>query len=348
MVTEKKVTHIALDAMGGDYAPAEIVAGAVMAAKEGNIYLSLVGDYEQVKSELSKHDSKDLPVQIIPSDGVISEDEQPALALRQKPKSSIMIATGMVKQGMADGCVSMGSTGAAMASAAVLLGVIEGIDRPAIGGPVVGLAPNTIVLDVGSNVDCKPSQLVSFAVIGEVFARQVLKIDQPRIGLLSVGAESGKGNRQVKETTSLLDNTHLRFIGNVEANDILHDKADVVICDGFVGNVVMKLSEGIGSAFSSKIRSILSDQLPETYKNEIERIAKEIYDLSNPAESSGGGPIFGVNGVSVVGHGRAKASSLKQAVHIAKSAVETKLVEKINEELGSISKMLTSSVKSGS
>ncbi|MEE2885287.1 MAG: phosphate acyltransferase PlsX [Chloroflexota bacterium] len=338
MATEKKVTHIAIDAMGGDYAPAEIVAGAIMAAEESDVYLSLVGEYEQVKSELSKHASKNLPIQIVPSDGVVAEDEQPALALRQKPKSSIMVATGMVKQGMADGCVSMGSTGAAMASAAVLLGVIKGIDRPAIGGPVVGLAPNTIVLDVGSNVDCKPSQLVSFAVIGDVFARQVLKIDQPRIGLLSVGAESGKGNKQVKETTSLLENTNLRFVGNVEANDILHDKADVVICDGFVGNVVMKLSEGIGSAFSNKIRTMLSSQLPERYKNEIDRISKEIYDLSNPAESSGGGPIFGVNGVSVVGHGRAKANSLKQAVNIAKSAVDTKLVEKINEELGGISK----------
>lgn len=338
MATEKKVTHIAIDAMGGDYAPAEIVAGAVMAAEESDVYLSLVGEYEQVKFELSKHASEHLPIQIVPSDGVVTEDEQPALALRQKPKSSIMVATGMVKQGMADGCVSMGSTGAAMASAAVLLGVIEGIDRPAIGGPVVGLAPNTIVMDVGSNVDCKPSQLVSFAVIGDVFARQVLKIDQPRIGLLSVGAESGKGNKQVKETTSLLENTNLRFVGNVEANDILHDKADVVICDGFVGNVVMKLSEGIGSAFSNKIRTILSSQLPERYKNEIDCIAKEIYDISNPAESSGGGPIFGVNGVSVVGHGRAKANSLKQAVNIAKSAVDTKLVEKINEELGGISK----------
>ena len=169
--------RIAVDAMGGDFAPQEIVDGAVQAAAEGGVAIALVGDPDQVSAELAKHDAAKLPIQVVPSVGVVEEREQPVLALRRKPKASIVVATGLVKKGAADACVSMGSTGAAMAAAAVILGMIEGIDRPTLGGPVVGLAPRTVILDVGTNLDCKPAQLVNFAVIGDVFARQI-----PRCG----------------------------------------------------------------------------------------------------------------------------------------------------------------------
>ena len=325
--------RIAVDAMGGDFAPQEIVDGAVQAAAEGGVAITLVGDREKVSSELSKHETAGLSINVVHSEGVIEESEQPVIALRQKPQASIVVATGLVKNGAADACVSMGSTGAAMAAAAVILGVIEGIDRPALGGPVVGLAPRTVIIDVGTNVDCRPAQLVSFAVIGDVFARQLLGVERPRVAMLSVGAEAGKGNRQVRETSELLKKTSLNFVGNIEANDIVNDAADVVVCDGFVGNVVMKLLEGFGTALSERLRETLDGRLS---REEAAAVTRTVRELSNPAEGAGGGPLFGVNGVSVVGHGSARAGSLKRAVGIAKMAVETRLVEKINEELGQV------------
>ena len=171
-----ELVRVAVDAMGGDYAPSEIVAGAVQAARQDDVQIMLVGDSDKIQPELSKHDITKLPIVAIPSEGVILEGEPPALALRDKPKSSILVATGMVKHGHADACVSMGSTGAAMASAAVVLGVIKGIERPALGGPIIGFAPNTAIIDMGSNVDCRPGQMLSFAVIGRVFALSLIHI----------------------------------------------------------------------------------------------------------------------------------------------------------------------------
>lgn len=319
--------------MGGDFAPGEIVAGAVQAARVRGVHVLLVGDPEQVQATLAKHDAGQLPIKPVPSEGVVGEGESPAQALRQKPRSSILVATGAVKQGHADACVSMGSTGAAMAAAAVVLGVSPGVERPTLGGPVIGLAPRTIIIDIGANVDCRPEQLLSFAVIGDVFARQFWGIDRPRVGMLSVGAESGKGNRQVRETSELIATTGLNFIGNVEANDIPQNKVDVVVCDGLVGNVVMKLSEGLGSALSDRLRSKFKTRLPG---DGLEELVREVYELSTPAETAGGGPLLGVNGVSVVGHGRAKADAVARAIGTAKLTVEANFIPKMNDELSKI------------
>ncbi|MCH9010672.1 MAG: phosphate acyltransferase PlsX [Chloroflexi bacterium] len=330
MAKENGPVRVAVDAMGGDHAPAELVAGAVEAARHDGVQIMLVGDPEKVEAELVRLDAKDLPIRTIPSEGVIVEGEAPALALRQKPRASVLVATGMVKEGHADACVSMGSTGAAMAAAAVILGVIKGIERPALGGPVVGLAPNTIILDVGTNVDCRPSQLLGFAVIGDVFARQMWGIDKPRVALLSVGAEAGKGNRQVKEATELLEKSGLNFIGNIEAGDIPHSKAEVVVCDGFVGNIVMKLTEGIGTALVEHLRSNLSDSISA---EALDRITKEVFEINNTAETRGGGPLFGVNGVSIVGHGAARAEAIRRAIGMAKMMVESGFITRLNEDL---------------
>ena len=321
---------MAVDAMGGDHAPAELVAGAVEAARHDGVQIMLVGDPEKVEAELARLDAKDLPIRTIPSEGVIMEGEAPALALRQKPRASVLVATGMVKEGHADACVSMGSTGAAMAAAVVILGVIKGIERPALGGPIVGLAPNTIILDVGTNVDCRPSQLLGFGVIGDVFARRMWGIDKPRGALLSVGAEAGKGNRQVKEATELLEKSGLNFIGNIEAGDIPHSKAEVVVCDGFVGNIVMKLTEGIGTALVEHLRSNLSDSISA---EALDRITKEVFEINNTAETRGGGPLFGVNGVSIVGHGAARAEAIRRAIGMAKMMVESGFITRLNEDL---------------
>ena len=219
--------------------------GCVQFAAAGRGIVLLVGDPEAVERELSQYENADkLPIRVVPSEGVIQEGEQPALALRQKPKASVLVATGLVKRGMADACVSMGSTGATMAAAAVILGLAKGVERPALGGPVVGVAPQTCILDLGANVDCRPAQMLSFGAIGAVFARSFWGIENPRVALLSVGAEAGKGNRQVSETTEIFESSGLNFIGNIEANDVPKRAAEVVVCDGFVGNIVMKLTEG--------------------------------------------------------------------------------------------------------
>lgn len=333
MSSEVTPIRIALDAMGGDNAPAEVVRGAVQFASAGQGQVMLVGDPAALEEALSGYDTSRLPIGVVPSEGVISEDESPALALRQKPRASILVATGMVKQGHADACVTMGSTGAAMAAGAVVLGLAKGVGRPALGGPVIGVAPNTCILDLGTNVDCRPSQLLSFGAIGDVFARTFFGVDDPRIALLSVGAEAGKGNRQVRETTELFESSGLNFIGNIEANDLPKGKAEVVVCDGFVGNIVMKLTEGLGQQLSEHLRSRLVGRLPE---DELNELLEEYYDINNVVESRGGGPLFGVNGVSVVGHGAARADAVERALGMAKLTVETDFVSRMNRRLESL------------
>ena len=330
MATENRLTRIAVDAMGGDHAPAEIVAGAVQAAKNGGVQVMLVGDPERVEAELADHNTGALPIGTVPSEGVIAEGESPVMSLRQKPRASVLVSTGMVKKGQADGCVTMGSTGAAMAAAAFLLGMIEGIERPSLGGPVIGLAPRTVVIDLGTNVDCRPAQLLSFAVMGDVFARQFWGVERPRVALLSVGAEAGKGNRQTRETSELLSSSGLNFVGNVEANDLAGGSVDVAVCDGFVGNIVMKLTEGLGQGMSDHLRSLLQGRLPEP---EVDELVRDVYELNNVVETLGGGPLLGVNGVSVVGHGRARADAVERAIGTAKLAVESGFIAKLNEEL---------------
>jgi len=331
--SRETLVRVAVDAMGGDNAPDAVVAGAVQAARGGGVQVALVGDPRVVQEALSGHDVAGLPIIAVPSDGVILEGEQPALALRQKPKASILVSTGMVKKGLADASVTMGSTGAAMAAAAVVFGVIKGIDRPALGGPVIGLAPRSVVLDLGTNVDCRPAQLLSFAVIGDVFVRQFWDIERPRVALLSVGSEAGKGNRQVRETTELFARSGLNFVGNVEANDLPFGRVDVAVCDGFVGNIVMKLTEGLGSAIVEHLRQHLSGKLPS---QELDDLTREVYDLNNVTESYGGGPLLGVDGVSVVGHGKGSADAVERAIGTARKAVEVGLITKLNVELAAV------------
>ena len=337
MAERESPVRVAVDAMGGDYAPAEVVAGAVEAARNDKAQIALVGDRDGVQAELAKHETDGLPITVVPSDGVVLEGEAPARALRQKPRASILVSTGLVKKGLADASVTMGSTGAAMAAAAVVLGVIEGIERPALGGPVVGLAPRTVIVDLGSNVDCRPSQLVSFAVIGHVFARQFWGVERPRVALLSVGAEAGKGNRQVQETTALMAKSGLNFIGNVEPGELTTGAVEVAVCDGFVGNVIMKLTEGLGHGMADFVRGRLDGKLPA---EDLDRLTAEVYEVNNVAETFGGGPLFGVNGVSVVGHGRAKAESVRRAIGTAKRAVEVDFVAHLNEELAQVRESL--------
>ena len=333
MTTADAAVRIAVDAMGGDNAPGDVVSGAVAAAREGGVQIMLVGDPVQVQAELAKHDAANLPIAVVPSEGVIVEGEAPAMALRQKPRASILVSTGLVKQGKAHASVTMGSTGGAMAAAAVVLGLSEGVDRPALGGPVVGVSPNTVIIDLGTNVDCRPAQMLSFAVIGDVFARQFWGIEQPRVALLSVGEEAGKGNRQVRETTALLEKSGLRFIGNVEGDDLAAGKAEVVVCDGFVGNIVMKLTEGLGKALSAHMSKSLKGKLTDA---DLDAVIQDVHDLTNIVQTRGGGPIFGVNGISVVGHGSGDAIAVRRAIGTAKFTHDIDFIPKLNEEMAEV------------
>ena len=322
--------RVALDAMGGDNAPSVPVAGAVGAAQKGLASILLVGDEEKIQSELVMHSASNLPIRIIPSDGKIEDGEPPALALRQKPSSSIVVATELVKKGLADAIVSMGSTGATMASAAVILGTIKGIERPSIGGPIVGAAPNQVILDLGANLDCRPNQLLGFGVLGSVFCKQVLKVESPRIALLSIGSEGGKGNKQVKDATDLFRRSGLNFIGNVEGNDLTTGMADVVVCDGFVGNILLKLIEGLGGTMYKHLQQTLQNKISAT---DLEDMLQDLYRQNNVVDSRGGGPVFGVNGVSIIGHGSASSSTIERAIEMAKMCVRTNLIREMNLEV---------------
>ena len=242
----KAPIRIAVDAMGGDYAPHEVVSGAVQAAHLNPVELVLVGDQEAVERELGQYGEDNLPISIVPSEGKIIEDEHPVQAIRHKPRASVVVATHLLKDGQVDALVSMGSTGATMASASLILGTLESLERPCLGGPFLGLAPNTVVVDMGSSVDCRPSLLLDFAAMGCVFAHSFLNIEHPRVGLLSVGSEEAKGNRQVREGYQIFSDSGLNFVGNVEGMDFFTGKADVIVCDGFVGNILNEVHRRTG------------------------------------------------------------------------------------------------------
>mgnify|MGYP006155986515 CR=1 FL=1 len=321
-----KKYKIAVDAMGGDNAPNEIVKGALDSIASSDIEVILVGD----KDKLSEYIPTIVPSNLhcIYSTGVVYENEQPLEAARSKPKASVFVCAELVKNKQADAFVTMGSTGAAMAAGVLKIGNINGIERPSLGGPFLGLAPRTILIDLGSNVDNRPSQLLNYAVLGSTFSRVFMGVENPRIGLLSVGAEEGKGNRQVKETYPLLKDSGLNFIGNVEGFDIPLGKADVVVCDGFVGNILMKFSEGLGVAVLNYIKS--SGLTGDHTQNQV---VEKLYSLTNFVEHLGGGPLLGLNGVCIVGHGRSMANSVSAAINMAKMVLDLDLVNLMDKEL---------------
>jgi len=326
-----KAVRVAVDAMGGDYAPQEIVKGAIQAAREDGPEIILVGSEDAIRGELQQYDTSGVSISVVNAGETIREGESPVAALRVKSDASILVATRMVKEGRADAVVSMGYTGAVMVSAIEILGKLEGIKRPTVGGLFCGFAPTTVLFDMGSSADCRPRDLLSFAVIGSVVARKMLHISNPTVALLSNGSEEGKGNLLVKKTYPLFRGSHLNFIGNIEGHDIPFGKANVVVCDGFTGNVLTKFCEGLGEAVIEQLRATLGEQLPG---EQIETLANNLFAMTHTAE--GGGTIFGVDGVVVVGHGGSKAPQVARAIHLAKTAAESNLVEAIKLELGKV------------
>jgi glycerol-3-phosphate acyltransferase PlsX len=325
--------RVAVDAMGGDYAPAEVVRGAVQAARNMGVEIILVGPEERLRAELATHDTTNFSLHIHHTAQFITDGEHPAAALQKKPRASVSVAARLVQEGQAEAAVSMGHTGATMIAAHWILGSIEGIDRPAGGGIPFALAPQTVALDLGPNVDCKPRQFVQFAVLGIAYARCLLGLDSPTVALLANGSEEGKGNRQSRGAYQLLEKSGLNFIGNVEGWDLLSGRANVIVCDGFVGNILLKFGEGLSAALARWLRERLASLLPPT---EIQCLNDELQEMMEVEKRIGGAPLLGVKGVMVVGHGRSRASGVEKAIGQAKLAVESHLIETIEQELAQV------------
>ncbi len=328
---------IALDAMGGDHAPSVTVEGGVRAARDFGVTVLLVGPEERLREELRKHDTTDVSVEILHAPEWIRMDEHPATAVRAKPRNSMTVALEQVKQGEADAFVTCGHTGAALAASLFTLGRIQGIKRPALTTVFPARHGSFFILDIGANADCKPEYLRQFAIMGSVYAEHVFGISHPRVGLLSIGEEGGKGNALVQDTYPLLEVTlGERFVGNVEPKEALRGDVDVVITDGFTGNIFIKTSESV------------ADMLMQTIKEEIKRrplavagalLAKSAFKATaarlDPREY-GGAPLLGVNGVVIVGHGRSDAYAVRNAVRMGIQAVQGDVVRRIREGLSSL------------
>lgn len=326
--------RIAVDAMGGDHAPAEIVAGAVRAKAELDVDILLVGDPDQIRASTSNVDGlKDL--EIVPAEGTIEMHEEPLSALRRKPKASINVSMDMVKKKRADAVVSAGHSGAAMAAALLRLGRLKGIDRPAIGAvfPTVIAGKSVLILDVGANVDCRPKFLEQFAVMGTIYSRYVLGVADPQVGLLNIGEEPSKGNDlSVTAHQLLADNAAVPFVGNAEGRDVLSGQFDVLVCDGFVGNVLLKFAEAVGEA----VLQILREELPQgvrgkvgtlVLKNNLRRVKQRVDHAEH-----GGALLLGVAGISVISHGSSQAPSVFNAIRLAKEAVDHQVLERIQAQ----------------
>lgn len=325
--------RIAVDAMGGDYAPSEIVAGALRAQEELDADVLLVGDPQQVKASLEQHNAS-ANIEIIPAEGVIEMHEEPLTGIRRKPRASINVAMDLVKQGQADAVVSAGHSGAAMAAALLRLGRLPGIDRPAIGAVLPTMVSKPVlVLDVGANVDCRPKFLEQFALMGQVYSKYVLGTPEPKVGLINIGEESTKGNDlAVRAHQMLQDNPRISFIGNAEGRDVLSGHFDVVVCDGFVGNVLLKFAEAIGEVMLQTVREELPQGLngklgTMLLKPNLRRIKQRIDHAEH-----GGGLLLGVAGVCIISHGSSQAPSIFNAVRMAKEAVDHRVLERIRAQ----------------
>lgn len=323
---------IAVDAMGGDFAPGEIVKGALQAVKEFNQAVILVGDEAQIRTEMGDVPSGKL-ISIVHAPEVIQMNEQPAVSVRRKKNSSIVMATRLVKEGEAGALVSAGSTGAAMAAALLGLGRIKGIDRPAIAGILPNLKGFTVLLDIGANTDCKPHNLLHFGIMGYLYAKNILGIEEPRVGLLSNGEEKTKGNETTLAAFPVLADAGINFIGNVEGRDIFGGSVDVVVCDGFVGNIVLKAGEGLAMALYKMMKEEITKSWPAKIGALMAEPALKKFQRRVDYAEYGGAPLLGVDGISIICHGSSSARALKNGIKVARQSVEKGLVKSIQDSI---------------
>jgi glycerol-3-phosphate acyltransferase PlsX len=331
------MTTVALDAMGGDHAPRAEIEGAVLAARELGVRVLLVGIEETVKRELARQRTRGLSIEVVHASEVITMRDSPSMAFRKKRDSSVHVAAKLVRSGQADALVSAGNTGAVMATARFILGTLPSVDRPALAAPFpTSRGSVSVILDVGANVDSKASQIEQFAVMGEIYYRTIFGTRRPRVALLSIGEEEMKGNELTREAHNLLKQTNLNFTGNVEGRDVFAGDVDVIVCDGFIGNIALKISEGlvehIGGMLKKALKSTLSSQMGYVLaRSALQDLRKKI-DYSE----QGGAPLLGVRGICVIGHGRSNANAVKNAIRIAAELHRSKANDRIEQELSAI------------
>lgn len=327
---------IGVDAMGGDFGPPVVVPGVVMALSEfkGRFRVVLLGDLDEVRYQLGRLKASDLPIELVSAPERVEMDEPAATVFRRKPNSSLAIATQMQKDGKLDAFFSAGSTGAVVAVSLLGLGRLERVSRPAIATIFPNRGKGCVVLDVGATADCKPQNLVQFAEMGSCYAHDVLGLDQPRVGLLSIGEEPGKGNELTQETHKLLDGMqHLNFVGNVEGRDILRGEVDVVVTDGFTGNVVLKLAESVVGHIAQNFRREVGRSLQSKLGALLMRPAFERMRGQFDYAEYGGAPLLGVNGVIFIGHGRSSPRAIRSGLRSTATFVERRVNEHIQDLL---------------
>ena len=325
---------IAVDAMGGDHAPKPEVEGAIRAAKTLGVKVVLVGREDVVRRELDSHeDAASLPIDVHHASEQITMHDSAARAVRSKRDSSLRVASRLVRDGCAQGFVSAGNTGAVMATAKVVQGVVPGVDRPALAGVFPTLSGSPVVMvDVGANVDCSPHMLAQFAIMGEMYSRVILRRENPRVGLLSIGEEEHKGNEMTRAATPLLKSLPLNFIGNVEGRDIYTGKADVIVCDGFIGNVALKVSEGLVEMIKSMLQESLEATITRKIGYVLSRTAFTDFKRRVDYAEYGGAPLLGVKGVCIICHGRSNANAIKNAIRVAAEFSSGKINQRIESE----------------
>ncbi|HEY3054899.1 MAG TPA: phosphate acyltransferase PlsX [Thermoanaerobaculia bacterium] len=329
--------RIALDAMGGDHAPDDIIRGALIAVREYPVDILLVGKQE-ILAEKLKHFGGDrvAGIEIVDAREVVEMDDTALAPIRKKRNSSIRVCANLVKEGRAAAMVSAGHTGAAMTSAYMVLGTIEGVSRPALAAILPNAKDHTVLLDVGANVDSKPAYLREFAVMGHFYAQMVFGIDEPRVGLLSIGEEEGKGNELTKETFRVLKETGLNFIGNAEGRDVFNGNCDVVVCDGFIGNVVLKASESLGEMVKKDLRrELMKNLVRQAGAFLVKGALKGLIQRMDYTEY-GGAPLLGVNGGCIVCHGRSNAKAIKNAIRVARDFAVNQMDTKIRDKIGDL------------
>jgi glycerol-3-phosphate acyltransferase PlsX len=324
---------IAVDAMGGDFAPQNVVEGAFLVAKKHGVKVVLVGDEDQVSKELSKYPTSKLPIYIHHAPHVVAMHDSPSTVIRRMKDTSIKIAIDLEKEGQVSGVVSAGNSGAAMALAMVILRKLEGVERPAIATIHPTTKGSTVLIDSGGNVDCKPIHLVQFAMMGDAYAKYILGKETPRIGVLSNGEEEGKGNELTREVHDILSETDLNYIGYVEGRDLNNGEVDVMVCDGFVGNVALKVSEGLWET----IHAILKQEAEDNIRAKVAyflmgRAIRRLEKRLDYAEV-GGAPLLGINGNCVICHGSSNGKAMMNAILLASNLAKNRLNEHLIQEL---------------
>ena len=327
-------TIIALDAMGSDRAPRPEIEGALLATRQFGLSVLLVGPEAALRAELRHHGAHGAPIEVVNATEVVAMDEKVAQAVRAKRDSTLRVGLRLVRDGRAAGFVTAGNTGAAMATAKVVLGGLGGVDRPALAAVFPNAARSaTILLDVGANVDSRPENLEQFAVMGEIYFRSILGKQQPRVGLLSIGEEESKGNELTRQAYQLIRRHPLNFIGNVEGRDLFNGRVDVLVCDGFVGNVALKVSEGLADT----VRGMLKESLRSTISSQVGFLLsrRAFQDFKKRVDYSeyGGAPLLGVKGACIITHGSCNANAIKNALRVTAEFIRTGVNQKIEQEL---------------